>query len=163
MSFYAIFYTMGSRNDVGFIEDRNMDSIQKFCSDIDKIMKHDRADNGGNYNGERACRKIGDFFSANNRGVGELGASFADYWMQTYIMTSADISNEPTADNINKLAAMQALLCAGEDGPAPDDVSCLTTDDWKELCSLVNYEAEDIPLDLLNTLMTVFVDKKALD
>lgn len=135
-----------------------MDSIQKFYTDIDKIKKHERADNSGKYDGGRACQKIGDFFCASNRSLGEIGASFADYWMQTYITPSSDPVNEPTDANVEKLAAFQALLEGSTEG-----TECLTTDDWKELCSLVNCEAEEIPLDLLNDLMTIFVDKKALD
>jgi len=134
-----------------------MDNIQKFLADIDKIKKHDRADNGGNYSGERVCKGICDLFSRNNKELGELGASFADYWMQTYVLSSSDLSREPSDAAIDKIAAFQSLL----DGEA-DGCACLTDDDLKQLCDLVNYEAEDLPLDVLNQLMTIFVDKQAL-
>ena len=134
-----------------------MDDIQKFLADVEKIKKHERADNGGRYDGGRVCRKISELFISNNRSLGELGASFSDYWMQTYVSHSNDPANEPSAANLDKLAAFQSLL----DGDA-DGTSCLTNADFKELCDLVNYEAEDLPLDTLNQLMTIFVDKRAL-
>lgn len=134
-----------------------MDNIQKFLADVDKIKKHDRADNGGNYSGERVCKKVCDLFSANNRSLGELGASFADYWMQTYVLKSSDMTNEPSSENLDKLASFQSLLDGDEEG-----TKSLSDSDFKELCDLVNYEAEDLPIDVLNDLMTIFVDKRAL-
>lgn len=134
-----------------------MDNIQKFLADVEKIKKHDRADNGGRYDGERVCRKVCDLFSANNRSLGELGASFGDYWMRTYVLPSNDLANEPSAANLDVIAAFQSLL----DGDA-DGTKCLTDADFEALCELVNYEAEDLPIDVLNDLMIIFVDKKAL-
>lgn len=134
-----------------------MDDIQKFYSDIEKIKKHERADNGGNYDGLRVCNTICDFFEKNNSSLAGLGTSFAGYWMDTYINSSEKMEEEPTAEHIDKLAAMQSLL----EG-STDYTECLTQDDWKELCSLTNYEAEDLPIEILNDLMIIFVDKKAL-
>lgn len=136
-----------------------MDNIQKFFSDIDKIKKHYRAEHSSNFNAEEMCNQIADFFVSSNRDVSDLAGSFADYWMNTYILSSPDMANEPSADSVSKLGAMQALLEGSTD---EQDISCLEKSDWKALCELVNLEAEDIPLELLNTLMMLFVDKQAL-
>ena len=133
-----------------------MDGISKFVSDIEKIKKHDRADNNGNYDGERACKSIADLFISNNKYVQNLASSYADYWMQTYIYNSTDIKNEPSDTSLDKIIAMEALL-----ENSSEDTACLTKEDYNELCSLTNMEAEDLPLDLLNDLMTIFVDKQA--
>ena len=45
---------------------------------------------------------------------------------------------------------------------AEEDVKFLSREDWKSLCQLTNYEADSLPLDLLNSMMSVFVDKQAL-
>ena len=37
----------------------------------------------------------------------------------------------------------------------------LTQKDWQELRHLVNYEAEDLPVDILQSLMRVLVEKGA--
>ncbi len=133
-----------------------MDNIQKLVSDIEKIKKHYRAEHGNNYDGEKVCEQIKDLFTKTNRTVSSLANSFADYWNDTYIRTSMDIKNEPSDDNINRLAALQGIL----DGE-PEDTDILTDEDWQNLCETVNAEAEDIPIETLNSLMTIFLDKKA--
>lgn len=146
MDFYAIY-------DYSSI----MDSIQKFYSDIEKAKKHYRA-NHQNYDGNAVCQEIADLFCRNNKGIVSLADSFAGYWIDTYIRSSLNINEEPTPENIDKICAFQALL----DGqPEQRDIACLTQEDYKELCSLVNMEAEDLPLDILNDMMTIFVDKQA--
>ena len=37
----------------------------------------------------------------------------------------------------------------------------LTDDDWQEMGRLVNFEAEDLPVDILQSLMSVLVSKGA--
>jgi len=134
-----------------------MDSIQKFYSDIEKAKKHYRA-NHQNYDGDAVCQEIADLFCRNNRNVASLADSFSGYWIDSCIRPSMNLSEEPTPEHIDKICAFQALL----DGhPEERDVECLTKEDWKELCSLVNMEAEDLPLDLLNDMMMIFVDKQA--
>ena len=67
------------------------------------------------------------------------------------------MEEEPTQDHIAKLAAFQSIL----EGSA-EFTECLTQEDWKELCSLTNMEAEDIPIETLNDMMMIFVDRQAL-
>ena len=86
-----------------------------------------------------------------------LASSFADYWQKTYIDTSSQREEEPTRENIDRLAAMQSLL----DGET-FATEILNAKDWKELSSLVNFEAEDISMDMLEKIMMIFVDKQAL-
>jgi hypothetical protein len=58
--------------------------------------------------------------------------------------------------SIDKIGAMQSLLELDL-----EETKALSDNDWKELCSLTNYEAEDLPLDLLNDLMSIFLEKQA--
>ena len=132
-----------------------MDSIDKFYADIQKTKKHYRAEHSS-YNGIDCSKEIVSLFEKENPSIQSLASSFANYWFETYIQDSAAVSEEPTEEHIAKLVAMQSLL---EDDLSGTD--SLSSSDWKELCTLVNYEAEDLDIDLLNRLMAVFLDKQA--
>ncbi|MBO5607067.1 MAG: hypothetical protein J5930_04155 [Treponema sp.] len=134
-----------------------MDSIQKLYSDAEKIKKHERADHPSDYSGLRVCSRLGECFVRSHPGVESLASSFVDYWIHTYIDVSESINEEPVTENIDKLAAMSSVL----DGSS-EFTECLTTEDWKELCSLTTFEAEDVDIDALNGLMSLFVEKQAL-
>ena len=136
-----------------------MDIVQKFLSDIEKSKKYDRANHNNSYSGQRVSLEVKNLFINNNRGMESLASSFADYWYDTYISNSIDINNEPTEEHSQKLAGM---LCLLQTQVTDEDIQCLTKQDLKELCSLTNMEAEDIPIDTLNNLMMIFVSKQAL-
>ena len=134
-----------------------MDNTQKLLSDIDRLKKQYRAEHNNAYDGEAVCKKINNLFANNNRFLGDIAALFTDYWFNTYIATSPDIKNEPTAENLDRLAAMQSLLEGETEG-----TDCLTDSDWHEMCELVNEDAAELPLDALNNMMAIFVDKQSL-
>lgn len=133
-----------------------MDSIQKLYSDIEKIKKHERA-NSASYNAQNVCNQAAELFTRNNHHMESLARSFSEYWLNKYILTSAGIDDEPTQEHIAKLAAFQSVI----DG-STDCTECLVQEDWNELCSLTNMEAEDIPIETLNDMMMIFVDRQAL-
>ena len=133
-----------------------MDSTQKLISDIEKIKKHYRAQHNGEYDGEKACSQIKELFARSNPTLHSVAQSFAEYWYDTYIANSADIHEEPSQDNISRLAAMQSIL--DEDTEYTD---LLSNDDWQFMCQTVSAEAEDLPIETLNSLMSLFLDKKA--
>ncbi|MCR5764243.1 MAG: hypothetical protein K6G00_12760 [Treponema sp.] len=132
-----------------------MDSIQKLFSDIEKIKKHYRAEHNNNYDGQKICEQIKDLFTKTNRSMPTVAQSFANHWYDTYILNSADLQNEPSNDNMTRIAALQSII----DGE-PENTDLLTDEDWKSLCETVNAEAEDIPIDTLNSLMSIFLEKK---
>lgn len=137
-----------------------MDAIQKFISDCEKIKKRERAQNGGVYDARRSCQSMCEAFVSGNAVLKTLAQSFADYWFSTYIAPSTD-SEEPTPAHLETFAALQALL-SGETNAESPDLAPLSDSDWKELCDIVNGDADEIPLDVLNQLMTLFVDKQVL-
>ncbi len=140
-----------------------MDIIEKFYADVKRILKHDRADNAGNYDGIRASKSIAKHFVSLYKDLGELPFCIADYWEQTYILTAKATQDEPSEKNVTWLAAALALLEGNFSQNASDqEKEAFSTDDWKELCKLVNYEAEDLPLGLLTSLMSTFTEKKVL-
>ena len=132
-----------------------MDSIQKLNSDILKAKKHHLAENNGAINLQKLCDEIIKLFVSSNRGIEGLARSFADYWANKYVLSNPD--GELSEKSINVLLSIQALF--------ENEVSLtdsLDAEDWKELCELTNYEAEDLPLEFLNNLMIIFVDRKSL-
>ena len=133
-----------------------MTDLQKFFSDVERIKKRERAEHSS-YDSTRVVESVIELFISNNRDMISLASSFADYWQKTYIDTSSQREEEPTRENIDRLAAMQSLL----DGET-FATEILNAKDWKEISSLVNFEAEDIPIDMLEKMMMIFVDKQAL-
>jgi hypothetical protein len=129
-----------------------MSNISKFYTDAQRIIKHDRADNAGNYDGMRASTAVAKFFEQITTGLAELPQSITNYWLTTYIKSSQNIQNEPTENHLDWLAKVLALL----EGEFESDMDFSTTD-WKELASMTNCESEDLPIDVLSDLMSIFV------
>ena len=133
-----------------------MTDINKFLSDVEKIQKHDRQNNGGKSNYDRVKGDLRRLFERNAAAVGELADSVFEYWENEYIYRSADLAWEPNEDNRNRLAAYLAFL------ENSDEYQELISDeDWNELGRLVNFEAEDLDVDVLQDLMKILVSKGA--
>lgn len=134
-----------------------MTTVDKFLADIQRIVKHERADNGGRYDGARACTRIADLFAQNNRDVADLARSLADYWLNTYVLSSSDLASEPSDENKARLSAFQNFLDGQESG-----YDVLSSDDWETLRDFVNDEAETMDLDRLQTMMGLVLSNGAL-
>ena len=142
-----------------FHYNRDMNTIDKFLSDIQKTIKYDRANNGGHYDAKRACTQIAKLFETNNRNLGSLAVSISDYWLNTYILGSADLANEPDEENIGRIKAFQSFCDADEEA----DYSILTADDWENLRDFVDDEAENLDLDALQNMMNLILQNGALE
>ncbi len=133
-----------------------MTDIGKFLSDVDKIKKHDRQNNSGKPDYNRIANELRNLFERASTCPGELPGSLYEYWEKEYVLNSADIAEEPTAENLGKLGAMLAYL-----NNSNEDQELLSAEDWKEIGVLVGYEAEDLPVDILRDLMSILVSKNA--
>lgn len=134
-----------------------MTDLGKFYADVQRCLKHERADHNGNYDGLRASRAIEKLFVSCNRGLENLTEPLAEYWEQTYILKSNKIEEEPQKANIDWLANMFALI----DGELTADQN-FSKKDWEEINDIVNAEAEDLPMDVLSSIMSTLVDRKIL-
>ena len=76
--------------------------------------------------------------------------------LQSSANTIVDLTYEPSDENTGKLAAMLAFL-----NNSDEDQDLITDEDWQEIGHLVNYEAEDLPVNILQELMMVLVSKGA--
>ena len=133
-----------------------MTDIGKFLSNIQRIKKNDRQNNSGNPDYNRIFRELNSLFLRSTSCPADLARSVFEYWENEYIFNSQNQKEEPSEENSQKLAAMLAFL---ED--SDEFQSVLTQKDWQELGDLVNYEAEDLPVDILQSLMRVLVEKGA--
>ena len=133
-----------------------MTDIGKFLSDIQRIKKHDRQNHSGNPDYNRIFRDLNSLFLRSTSCPADLARSVFEYWENEYIFNSQNQKEEPSEENSQKLAAMLAFL---ED--SDEFQSVLTQKDWQELRDLVNYEVEDLPVDVLQSLMRVLVEKGA--
>lgn len=133
-----------------------MTDIGKFLSDIQRIKKHDRQNHSGNPDYNRIFRDLNSLFLRSTSCPADLARSVFEYWENEYVFNSQNQKEEPSEENSQKLAAMLAFL---ED--SDEFQNLLTQKDWQELRDLVNYEAEDLPVDVLQSLMRVLVEKGA--
>lgn len=133
-----------------------MTDIGKFLSDIQRIKKHDRQNHSGNPDYNRIFRELNSLFLRSTSCPADLARSVFEYWENEYVFSSQNQKEEPSEENSQKLAAMLAFLENSDEFQ-----SVLTQKDWQELRDLVNYEAEDLPVDVLQSLMRVLVEKGA--
>ena len=134
-----------------------MDNNSKFYADIQRILKHDRANNNGNFNPERACKEIGNRFASSYKNFGALPEGISQYWLENKVLSSSDISQEPTEDTINWILDADDFLSAEK-----DKAYSFSKKDWEEIRELVNAEACDLDINLLSDLMSIIVENGAL-
>ncbi len=133
-----------------------MTDINKFISDMQKTLKHDRQNNGGKSSYDRVKEDLRRLFERNAAAVSELADSVFEYWENEYIYRAADLTWEPGEENQNRLAAYLAFL------ENSDEYQELISDsDWEEFGRLVNFEAEELDVDVLQDLMKILVSKGA--
>ena len=134
-----------------------MTDLGKFYADVQRCLKHERTDHNGNYDGLRASRAIEKLFISYSRGLENITEPLAEYWEQTYIQKSPKLGEEPQKANIDWLANVIALF----DGQLEPDQN-FSKKDWAEINDIVNAEAEDLPLDVLSSIMSTIVERKVL-
>ena len=133
-----------------------MTDVSKFLSDIQKTLKHARQNNGGKSDYNRVKNDLRRLFERNAAAVGELADSVFEYWENEYIYKVSDLTWEPSEDNQNRLAAYLAFL------ENSDEYQELISDaDWEEFGRLVNFEAEELDVDVLQDLMKILVSTGA--
>ena len=133
-----------------------MTDIAKFLTDAKKILKFDRQNNSGKSDFDRIENNLRSLFDRSTSCPGQLPNTVFAYWVSEYVATSADMKAEPSDENLDRLAAMLAFLENSDEGQ-----EVLTDDDWQEIGELVNDEAEDLPINILQDLMSILVSKGA--
>lgn len=134
-----------------------MTLVEKFRSDIQRTIKHERADNNGRYNPDKICTSIQNLFERNSLVPGGVSRAIAYYWRDEYIDHSTEAENEPTEEHIDKLCAFLSFLNGADEGE-----EILSDQDLEEINDAVNDEAETMPLEQLQNLMSKLVERGAL-
>ena len=130
-----------------------MTDIQKFSSDVKKIIKMNRFQDGS-LNLEDTCEKIIQQFERASSVPASLSGSVASYWKTTYIDTSNEQENEPTQEHLDVLCGFLSFLENSD-----ENFDLISKSDWKELSELVNCEADTLPIEILQQLMSILVEK----
>ena len=130
-----------------------MTDIQKFASDVKKIIKMNRFQDGS-LNLEDTCEKIIRQFERASSVPASLSGSVASYWKTTYIDTSNEQEDEPTQEHLDVLCGFLSFLENSD-----ENFDLISNSDWKELSELVNCEAETLPIEILQQLMSILVEK----
>ena len=144
------------KKQVSFYNNFIMTDIGKFLSDVEKVKKHARNNKPG-FSGYNDIRDdIRNLFERATSCPMGLPGSIYEYWENTYVFNSTDLMYEPSNENTGKLAAMLAFL-----NNSDEDQDLISDEDWQEIGRLVNYEAEDLPVNILQELMMVLVSKGA--
>lgn len=133
-----------------------MIDIRKFFADIERIKKHARQNNSGNCDYNLIQNELRNLFARTANCSNSLTDSIFSYWENEYIFKSENFSEEPSSFSLGKLGAILAFLDNSD-----EDEDLLSQDDWNELAELVNYEAEDLPVEMLQDLMKILVSHNA--
>ncbi len=86
-----------------------------------------------------------------------MPSSITEYWLTTYILSSTDPQEEPSREHQEWLADVLEFL-AGERG----EFRSITAEDWAALADYINFEAEDLPMEVLQPLMGILLERGAL-
>ena len=103
------------------------------------------------------CKEIGNRFASSYKNFGALPEGISQYWLENKVLSSSDISQEPTEDTINWILDADDFLSAEK-----DKTYCFSKTDWEEIRELVNAEACDLDINLLSDLMSIIVENGAL-
>lgn len=100
---------------------------------------------------------MANLFCSYNKGLGALPNSIAEYWLTTYVKKGSDLGQEPSSKSQDWLADVLEFL-AGEES----ELKSITATDWVTLRDLINFEAEDLPMEVLSSLMGTLLERGVL-
>lgn len=100
---------------------------------------------------------MANLFCSYNKELGDLPNSIAEYWLNTYVKGSGDFGQEPSSRSLDWLADVLEFL-AGEES----QFKSITATDWISLRDYINFEAEELPMEVLSSLMGTLLEKGLL-
>lgn len=120
-----------------------MTTSEKFYSDVIRTLKNQSPEN-------QKIEYIRQLFLKSNRFSPDLADTIFNYWQETQ-KTKIQEEQAEWISVANKLLQGDFFNTTSH-----EERSIFSTQDLQELCTLVNYEAEELPLDILTELMSVF-------
>jgi hypothetical protein len=141
-----------------------MDAIGKFDADVRKVLKR-----GG------GAAEIAELFVATAPDLGGLEHIMANLWLKNQGNAEPDIDTRRRAaspecnttgvqqprlaGSVDWLAEALAVLLGTELAAESNVGRGISDDDWAEIRDAVTAEAEDLPLETLEGMMQVFIEK----
>lgn len=126
-----------------------MNNFDKFASEIHKTASRSAQNQRGSMT---LAQDLAHLFEIWTRDIQSLGHLFAQYWLDSYAI---DLNN-PDALEASLTWLKQAYALLSCEFSKDMDFS---EKDWYELKEIVTSEAEDLDLDLLTNLLTIFVER----
>ena len=133
-----------------------MNNTDKFLADVKRIVKRNHSETT-QYDGLECSRQVANLFCSYNKELGALPKSIAEYWLTTYVKKGSDLGQEPSSKSQDWLADVLEFL-AGEES----ELKSITATDWVTLRDLINFEAEDLPMEVLSSLMGTLLERGVL-
>jgi hypothetical protein len=127
-----------------------MTTIDKFCSDADRLMA--RAGSPDGLSGERLAAELSRMFLVCARDYGDLATNLAAYWIDEYASSLSTAEGRKTA--VDWFSYLLALL----EGSFTKEMD-FPDRDWEEIRDNVSAEAESLDMDLVMSIMTIIVDR----
>ncbi|ULQ60894.1 hypothetical protein K7I13_06430 [Brucepastera parasyntrophica] len=123
--------------------------LDKFHSDANKICKH-MSPAGGSGNG--AAQELARLFLSYTKQYGNIGYDLITYWNGKYDRGLADPQTAAAAIDwlTNALALLSGEFTKEMDFPDAD---------WMEIRDCITAEADNLDIDLLTSIMSVFVER----
>ena len=133
-----------------------MNNTDKFLADVKRIVKRNHSETT-QYDGLECSRQVANLFCSYNKELGALPNSIAEYWLTTYVKKGSDLGQEPSSKSQDWLADVLEFL-AGEES----ELKSITATDWVTLRDLINFEVEDLPMEVLSSLMGTLLERGVL-
>lgn len=136
-----------------------MTNIQRFYTNVERAIKNGCVASGGTYGLQEACADAARLFEHDCAAniPASLAAAAADYWKKTYIDTAQSAELSTLREKIGILGGLLAFFEGSE-----EDAAALSDADWQELAEMVNCNADEMPIEILQSLMATLVSKNAL-
>lgn len=133
-----------------------MTNTDKFLADIKRVVKRYRS-GSTQYDGVECSRQVAKLFCSYHKDLGDLPESIVQYWMDSYILKSPNLAEEPTLSSQSWLADVLEFLAREE-----SQFNFITREDWMVLRDFVSYEAEELPMEMLSSLMGILLERGVL-
>ncbi|MGL4982842.1 MAG: hypothetical protein ACRC4W_08335 [Treponemataceae bacterium] len=137
-----------------------MIAVQRFQVDVKRALKKEWAKE--NSQARERAKAVAEVFCFYLRNMHVIAQSLVDYWMSEYIEGSSNPEGQPTEQSIVWLENMIYLFTEQIDQTNINILDTFSTKDWQEVHSLINAEAETLPIQTITFIMSIIVERKML-
>ncbi|UTY29121.1 hypothetical protein [Treponema putidum] len=129
-----------------------MDTMEKFYSDASRLVERFSKDGDTAGFDSRLTEIFCKAVSLYDKQAQVLANDFADYWLSAY-----SAGRQKKEDAIEWFYQIFSLIA----GNFKDDMD-FPQEDWEQINLIISSEAETLDMNLLNSIMTVIVERKKI-